>query len=520
MMVAQTEHHRGGRAALLIGALAVLPYMNSLQCGFTFDDEGVIWNNPLVTGPSASALRLVTTVRYLGAPLYRPVTMLTYLADARPSESPFGYHLVNLVLHVLVTLAVLRLAWILLDSPVGAMATAALFAVHPIHTEAVTSIVGRAELLVALFVFAALLASLWAAQRRGTASRGWLLVSLLALALGLLAKESALSAVPLAPIAYVWTRRRYGATVRAAVFLPYLLLAVTYVVARLLVVGALGLLQPPDFAVNPLAYVPVLPRAATALVILWQYLSALALPILLSADYSFNQIPVVASAFDPRLVVALAGFVALAVVLAACIRRAPALIWAAAFLFVPLALTANVLFPIGTIKAERLLYLPSFGWCLAGGWIAMQGRGRRGSGWSVAMIALVVAAYAGRTWVRNRDWQDNVTLFAATVQDSPASAKAHYNLGVAYDHAGLIEAAMPHFRQAFAIDPTYADAAFGVGRMYEKKGLDAAARLRLGGDEGVDDRVGNPVANLIGVSFRHRLAGKNKIVLGQETISP
>lgn len=460
--------------AVLVSLLAILPYANSLWGDFTFDDLAVIRDNPMITGSEASALGVMRTARYLGEPLYRPVTMLTYLANARLSASPVGYHVVNLCLHVLVTLTVFRLAWMFLDSALGATATAALFAVHPIHTEAVTNIVGRAELLVALLVLASLLASIRAGHVGGAKSLGRLFVSLTALAVALLAKESALAAVPVSAIVHLWARRPRRARERAAVLLPYALLCVAYVAMRVLLVGLLTLPTKPDLLDNPLAHVSLLPRCATALVILWQYLGALALPLRLSADYSFNEIPVVTSASDPRLVGTLVVFVALACLLGVAAKRAPTLLLAAALTLVPLSLTANVFFPIGTIKAERLLYLPSFGWCLACGWLVTQAsRGQRQ--WGGVVVVLVVTAYAGRTWVRNRDWQDNFTLFSATVHTSPWSAKAYHNLAVTYDERGQIDAAMLHFRQALAIDPYYGEAAFGIGKMYEKKGLDGGA---------------------------------------------
>jgi tetratricopeptide (TPR) repeat protein len=140
-----------------------------------------------------------------------------------------------------------------------------------------------------------------------------------------------------------------------------------------------------------------------------------------------------------------------------------------------LALTANLLFPIGTIKAERLLYLPSVGWCLAIGWLVLQGAGHRRRHVLFAVLALVVAAYAGRTWTRNRDWHDNLALFTATVRDAPDSSKAHFNLGNAYAERNETDRALVEFHAALRLYPPDADAAFGIGRMYELKGMDVPA---------------------------------------------
>jgi tetratricopeptide (TPR) repeat protein len=147
----------------------------------------------------------------------------------------------------------------------------------------------------------------------------------------------------------------------------------------------------------------------------------------------------------------------------------PVLVWAAAFFFIPMGITANLLFPIGTIKAERLLYLPSFGWCLVCGWVVLHAPGHPRV--RHALLLAVIAAYAGRTWVRNQDWRDNLTLFRATVATCPRSAKAHYNLGVAYERAGQLDAAMLEYRQALALYPPYGEAALAIGNVYQQKNL-------------------------------------------------
>lgn len=470
---APASHRTGDRWIVLpVAVLAVLPYLNGLRNDFCFDDIAFIRNNFLITGPRASALALLTAVMHPG--LYRPVTMLTYLANARLGESPVGYHVVNIVLHMLVTVLVFRLARVLLNSDVGAAITAALFAVHPVHTEAVTYIVGRAELLAALFSLMAILTLVQATADARRLHSGWLAASLGCVALGVLAKESAFTAIPLCATVYLWVRRKRGVGQMARLMVPYALLALGYLVLRRLVIGSLTLSTPPDLLDNPLAHVPLQPRLETAFVILWQYLAQLTMPLRLSPDYSYNAIPVVASVLDPRFIGAAAVLTLLTVGLLLCVRRAPALVLAAVFLAIPLSLTANILFPIGTIKGERLLYLPSLGWCLACAWAIMRVPERLRAR-TLALATLVVVGFAVRTWARNRDWQNNFTLFSAAAQVAPNSAKVHCNLAVALDDRGNVDQAMLSYRKALAIYPPFAWAAFGIGRVYEEKGLDNAA---------------------------------------------
>jgi tetratricopeptide (TPR) repeat protein len=456
--------------AAVVALLALLPYLNGLDGGFVFDDVGVIRDNPQIQRDPPLAL-FVTT--YEPGALYRPLTMLTYVANARLDRAPRGFHAVNLALHLMVSLLVLGLARRLLTAPWAAFAAAALFAVHPIHSEAVTGIVGRAELLAALGGLATLLAFARALDERGARRAAWYGASLLAFGLGLLAKESAFTVIGLLAVVHWRLAPRQTLGRRIAALTPYLAVGVAYLGLRVAVIGSLGLPVPPGALDNPLAHTDALTRWRTALIVLWDYLALLTAPLRLSADYSLDQVPL-ATDWSARALAAalLVGGLAAGALLA--LRRQPELAVAAAFFFLPLALTANLAFPIGTIKAERLLYLPSVGWCLAAGWLfaalAVQ-RARVAQ----ALLAAVLLLFAVRTAVRNADWHDELTLYAATVASAPMSAKAHHNYAVALERDAQLELAVAHYQRALELYPPYAAAAFGIGRAYAQRGDDAAA---------------------------------------------
>jgi len=473
-----------------IAVLAGLPYLNTLSAGFTFDDLLVIRWNRLIRGAHASVQALCTSA-HPPAGLYRPLTMLTYLANAQTNDSAWAYHAANLVLHILVAVCVFRLAFLLIPDGTSATITAALFAVHPIHTEAVSSVVGRAELLAALFVLVSLLAFIHAERSEGW--NRWALISMFAFALAVNSKESAIACVLLFPVVSYWQRGTdtigaaggpSGASHRGAcprfsrVMLPYVVIALGYIALRRTIVGAFTLPPgaEPTLLDNPLAHVPFLSRAATAIVVLWQYVSALAFPLHLSADYSFNQIAVVTTSGDPEFLLSMAGFAVLAILLALNVRRAPGLLLAAAFLVIPMALTANVLFPIGTIKAERLLYLPSFGWCLACG-VLVRHLSARPRKIALVVMTVIIGLFSARTWLRNFDWHDNFTLFTASVQTSPRSAKVYSNLGQRYLRRGRLDEAMLHYKQALAILPSFDKPAYGIGLVYERQSNPVLAAL-------------------------------------------
>jgi len=169
--------------ALLL-AVTMLVYGNTLLNSFTLDDGVYILSNSAVTGPSVRGLFEPDKTNHI----FRPVTFATLALNwAVGGAQPFGYHLVNLLLHAAVILLLYLVLRTLLEplprAATVALAAAWLFAVHPIHTEAVASIVGRSELLAAGFLLVAWLLHLHDRP----------ILALASLVLALLSKESAVT---------------------------------------------------------------------------------------------------------------------------------------------------------------------------------------------------------------------------------------------------------------------------------------------------------------------------------------
>lgn len=457
-------------ARLMIAVAAVAVHLSGVSGGYVFDDHWVIVENSLV---QQASVREILTGTYTPGPVYRPLTLLTFAINERLGVNPLADHLWNVALHAVVALLVYSLARRMMRSRAGALLAGLLFAVHPIHSEAVANLVGRAELLAAALAMTTLVAyarGLESARQRWP----WFALSLTSYAMAPFAKESALTVLPLLPLLY----RRQHPTAPWQQLLritcAFAAAAVPYLAMRWLLTGALT--YPTLFPMldNPLAHLPPSQRIASALVILGEYVGLLVAPITLSADYSYDQVPVVTSLADGRLWLALALFAGAAGILWSMRRRSAPLLFCAAFAACTLSLTANLFFPIGTIKAERLLYLPSVAWCLAAGWLAARAA-RRQPRAVAAGACLVLALYGARTWARGRDWRDDATLYEATARAVPNSAKAQYNYGTVLLDRGAIDDAVVQFRRALQIDPRYHQAAFGLGKAYEFKGIASGA---------------------------------------------
>jgi tetratricopeptide (TPR) repeat protein len=458
--------------AILLVAVA-LAYANSLANSFTLDDELYVQRNPQVTRHS---LRLLFEPN-AATNVYRPLTFATLAANwMAAGYSPFGYHLVNLLLQAAVVLLLFFVLRQLLEGVDGSasisFAAALLFAVHPIHTEAVSSIVGRSELLAAGFLLAA-----WLLHLRDRS-----FMALAAFALALLSKESAIVLLPLVLAGDFAMSRMKSWTRYAGIAL-----------VTLLYLGLLWKIQGGHFGSaaisavdNPLAALSLHWRVLNAVRIAWKYVALLIFPATLSCDYSYNQIPVFTD-IGHLLFPLLAALAVCGAWLCAMWTRKKGLILAGAIFFAGFAVTSNIFLRTGTIFGERLAYLPSAGFCLllALGiwWIATVNRNA-----SLVVLLLIVAAFSVRTALRNRDWRDNATLYTADAASVPNSAKMRTFRGLIYLGAGQFDLARSDFDAALNIFPASADTVEAMGLLEARTGNNKAALLWMKKAVEISDR--------------------------------
>jgi tetratricopeptide (TPR) repeat protein len=480
------------RAALLTPVLlAILLHLPVVTHEFVFDDRGAILENPLL-GRAADMPRIFLAPWWnaprAGPGLYRPITTLTFAIDRAIAGGmrPGWFHLVNVLLHGGVTWLVTCLALLVLESPTGACLAGLLFAVHPVHVEAVAGVVGRAEILAAGLTLAAVLLHRAALARRGPMASLALAGAPVAILLAMLSKESAFMAPALVAICDDWTGDVTSARRRRGLYASYGVATLLALALRAHVLGSTGGPGAIPFIDNPAAAAGALEGRLTALACVARYAGLLICPAQLSADYSYDQIPLARGATDPLVVlgfVLVAGIVTGGVMLA---RRRHVAGRALLFTACAMALTANLLIFIGTLQAERLLYLPSVGACLLAGWAVESRRARFASRTGLAVALAAVVAAGARTWVRLPEWRDDFTLYQSAARVSPRSARIRYNLGNAWLKRQENGKAEEEFRAAIAIYPGFGDARANLGMALLRLGrpqealetLTEAARLQ------------------------------------------
>jgi tetratricopeptide (TPR) repeat protein len=465
---------------LSIALVAGLVYANSLSNDFALDDVPLVRDNPTLGSlgelPS-QFLRPYWPVEGETSGLYRPVTIASYNVNhALTGGGAFGYHAGNVFLHVLVCL----LAWLALDEVTLHRGTAGvatlLFAVHPLHTEAVANIAGRAELLGALWVLVAWFSHRRSSEASGSTRRvGWAALAAGCYLCALLSKENTV----LAPLLFaaddlLRRPRPAGTPIRYPGYAVALALALSL---RVLVLGGLRAVQDVAFIDNPAAFADLAVRLATACWVQLRYLALFLWPGTLSSDYSFDAVPVVDSAADLRLWAGLLWMVALTTLVVVTWRRSRAVaLGALAWLlfFLP---GSNFLFPAGTLMAERLTYLPSLGGCLVLGHLAANaiwGSSRAARAGVLLALAVTLPGLAGRTVSRNPAWSDNASLALTDVRSTPRSAKLHAGAGIVLHARGERAEAEAAYRRALGIYPDYAQIHYNLGELLARSDVDEA----------------------------------------------
>lgn len=454
---------RGSAPVLFLAIAAMAVYANSIANGFALDDVYIVQLNDRAHDPT-DLVRIWLTPYwpFMGQELglYRPLTIFLFAIQwACGDGAAWVFHAANVALHGFVT----GLSFFLLDrltSRSAAFVGALIFAVHPVHTEAVANIVGQAELVAAAALLGACLVHV---ERPTGVSVSWprrLLIALLFL-IAVCAKENAV-VLPALLVLMDFARRRVGLTYNGIVVyarsmaMPLFILAAVLACYLILRFEVLGGSIAGSNAAPAMPYLREEHRVLNAFRAFPEFLRLLFFPQELSADYSPAVIMPVESV-RPMVVLG-AALAILVTVLAALTPWLPAVGFPAAWFVITIVTVSNLFFPIGVLVAERTFYLPSFAvsalaafaWQAA----AAEIRSTRLLRWSApAVLAAVVILGAVWTWNRNPDWHDTNTLWQATYRDHPHSYRSQWVQAALLDAQGRPDLAAVHYRLAYEIYP-------------------------------------------------------------------
>jgi hypothetical protein len=496
------------RNNLVVAAIALAATITSLRNGFAYDDIPIIATNERVHH-LASWWSFFGTSYWppqYGESLYRPVSMLAYALEwAVGNGSPMVFHAVNIALFVLLAILVLMLLRELLEER-AALLGGALFAAHPIHTEAVANVVGQSELLAAIGVVGATIVYL-RARRAGGPTPGQTSGIAALYAGAAMAKEHALFLPLIIAATELTLCRESPGRSRAVRLMAVLALAGAAVLAaRTAVLGSLFGEQNPVEMDAPT-------RVWMMLRVVPEWVRLLAWPAHLSSEYGPQQIQIIdgPTAWGVLGIVFIAAAVAAFVV---CLGRQRTVALGLAWLAISFVPVSNLV--SGVVLQERTLMLPSVGAVMLFGaafqWLLGRSPSMQPRYAVAALAGLLVVAGVIRSAARNPVWRDNLTLFTRMVEDAPLAYRAHYlygselfNVGRAaeaerelrraislarndsdpynflatkYREARLYAQAIPLYQQALVIRPSRPDSRFGLALSLLETGAAHAARAQ------------------------------------------
>ncbi|XP_056117315.1 protein O-mannosyl-transferase TMTC2 [Rhinichthys klamathensis goyatoka] len=537
-------------AELVCSAVALLLYVNTLDADFCYDDSRAIKTNQDLL-PETPWINIFyddfwgTLLTHSGShKSYRPLCTLSFrLNYALGALDPWGYHLVNVVLHCATTALFSSLSSLLLGSGCWSLLAGLLFAAHPIHTEAVAGIVGRADVGAALFFLLALRCYICHCAMKTSAHRRswtWFLATLACASFSMLWKEQGVTVLAVAAMYDVFVYHGFKLQQVPTLFQKkknlHLLLSVfllgfwgiILLACRLYWMGN----KPPNFSNsdNPAADCPCfLTRTLTFFFLPAMNVWLLLCPDMLSFDWSMDALPLLRSIADWRNLHTIAFYASLLTLVWFGLRQYPTksketngkanhvangkstnghscssdyelssfysnsvhvngtngtakhyssslptteslVVFSLGLLAVPFLPAINLFFYVGFVVAERVLYIPSMGFCLlvAVGMRALYIRLRRKSSRTLVLgcSAALVLLFGIKTVLRNRDWQNEEMLYKSGISVNPA--KAWGNLGNVLKNQGKVAEAEQAYRNALYYRRNMADMLYNLGLLLQE----------------------------------------------------
>lgn len=438
---------------ILIVFLGILSYSNIFKNEFVFDDTEIIVNNQSIH--DISNIKFVLTTNYwheqANAGLYRPVVFLSFAVDYFFwADNPMGYHFFNILFHILVSVLLYMILKFFFKNRRIALLASLFFSAHPIHTEAVTGIVGRAEVF-ATFWFCL---SWFLFIKMYKEDRKILIVpSAISYFLALGSKENSfvLPVILILTIYFLDKKSFYENVKKNLCYLiPYLLVFTIYMLIRWMVLGSVGPEGSEQFFYGESAGT-VFYTMLTSIV--W-YFKLLFIPTDLLGVY--RHWPLYKTLFDWNVLLSL-GIVFISVVSAFLFFRQKKS-WQFFCLFVLITLfpVSNVI-KIGDVMAERFLYLPSVGFCAVFALFMAIFPGERFLADKprklVCFSLMIILCFSLYTLKRNREWKDSVVFWTTALKDIPQSYCGHYNLALAYAKKGAKDRALSLLEKSLISGP-------------------------------------------------------------------
>lgn len=432
--------------AICLFAFSFLIYANTLQHDYTQDDAIVITDNMFTKQGFAGIPGLLQHDTFYGffkkenkdklvaGGRYRPLTPIMFAIEQQFfGNSPFVGHLFNAIYYGLLVVLIYWLMLLLFqkrpaaEAAFIAIATALLYASHPLHTEAVANIKGRDEIMAMIFSISALYLSIKGWENKKIL---WSILAALSLFLGLLSKENAIMFLFIVPLSYyIFTAAKVKEIVQQTA--PLILAAIVFLLIRGSILGwdmgdpSREIMNNPYLKLVDGQYIDYTfgEKLATIMYTLGKYIQLFIVPHPLTHDYYPFHIDLM-SWSDWSVLLSLALYIGLGLYGVRAIIQKQAIGFAILFFLITLSIVSisNIVLPIGTHMSERFMFMPSLGLALMVA-LLLQKFMRNSTSIRWIIIGGICLLFTGKTITRNAVWKDNYTLFTTDIKTSTNSAK-------------------------------------------------------------------------------------------------
>ncbi|MFI5163661.1 MAG: tetratricopeptide repeat protein [Bacteroidia bacterium] len=448
-------------AVLVITFIVFLP---ALQNRFVnLDDTQYIIENPVVKNINSENIKTIFSEQFVGN--YQPVTMLSYMAEYKLfGLNPFGYHLMNLIFHLLGTLFVFLIIKKISGNNLIAFITSLLFGIHPLHVESVAWIAERKDVLYgfyflwAFYLYVEALAptrQLAEAEVRLSPFRVGAILLLFLLAL-LSKAQAVVLPIVFFTVDFLINRKFTRKSILEKV--PFFFLAFAFGLIAINVQGKAGAMQSYE-------YFPFYERILFSCYALMTYLYKLILPIDLSCFYPYpetnDKINTVWVYISPAVLLALAFFIW------KYFRTSKIILFGVAFFLITIILVLQLL-PIGdALYADRYTYIPSIGlFFIASCFLVPKLKNKMVMIFSTAVLLL----FCGLTFQRTKVWHDSIKLYTDALDKGYKAAIIYNNRGAAFSDEKNNEGALKDFTTLVELKPRYPNGWRNKGLVHERLG--------------------------------------------------
>lgn len=462
-------------ALAIIILLGIIIYSNSFNCSFHLDDRTSIVDN--------AAIRNMYDVKALWN--YSQTRFITYYTFALNYHfdkfNMWGYHLFNLIIHLINACLVYWLTLLIFSSPalkgysisknkqVIALLTALLFVSHPLATQSVTYIVQRMASMVAMFYFLSLALYMKARLMEKSNATKYLLFagSFLSALSALLCKENAFTL----PFAIVLFELFFLQTKKVSInFKDYrvvlLIAALTGFIVIVLLRFSSGIFKPLTPTVNnDFRTITSQNYLLTQFSVILKYIQLLFLPLNQNLDYDY---PISNSFFEPATMLSFLSLLALLILAIFLYNKNRIISFGIFWFFLTLSIESSII-PIADLIFEHRTYLPSYGFFLILISVINLLLWNKYKYIAISVFVIIIGSNSFLTYQRNKIWKDEHTLWNDVTSKSPNKARAYFTRGIIFNGEKNYKQALDDYNKTIELSPNYADAYYDRGILLENE---------------------------------------------------